>query len=225
MALAIHESVLLEIDVQNDFCPAYTAVSGEKRPQGALAVSGGGEITAALNALAARFAREGGRVIATADWHPPGHCSFASSHPGRKAGDLVSLPGIGEQVLWPDHCVQGSEGAAFYDRLDLRPVNLILRKGFRPDLDSYSAFFENDKATPTGLDGFLRGLGIKNVVLGGLATDYCVFFSAMDALKLGYRTTVLLDAVRSVGFPEGSVERALADMKAAGIILLNAGDL
>jgi nicotinamidase/pyrazinamidase len=107
----------------------------------------------------------------------------------------------------------------------LRPVNLILRKGFRPDLDSYSAFFENDKTTPTGLDGFLRGLGVKTVVLGGLATDYCVFYSALDAVKLGYKTLVLLDAIRGVGFPEGSVERALVLMKAAGIILLNSGDL
>jgi nicotinamidase/pyrazinamidase len=225
MALTVQESVLLEIDVQNDFCPAYAAVSGEKRPQGALAVSGGDEIIATLNALAARFAREGGRVIATADWHPAGHCSFASSHPGRKTGDLVSLPGVGEQVLWPDHCVQGSEGAAFHDRLDLRPVNLILHKGSRPDLDSYSAFFENDKTTPTGLDGFLRGLGVKTVVLGGLATDYCVLYSALDAVKLGYKTLVLLDAVRGVGFPEGSVEHALADMKTVGIKLLNSGDL
>jgi nicotinamidase/pyrazinamidase len=225
MIFAIQESALLEIDVQNDFCPSYVADSGEKRPQGALAVAGGDTVTAPLNALAARFAREGGRVIATADWHPAGHCSFAASHPGKKPGDAVFLPGAGEQVLWPAHCVQGTEGAAFHDRLDLRPVNLIIRKGFRKNLDSYSAFFENDRKTPTGLDGFLKGLGINTVVLGGLAVDYCVFYSAMDAAALGYRTVVLKDAVRGVGFPEGSVEKALADMEAAGILLLGSGEL
>jgi nicotinamidase/pyrazinamidase len=225
MILAIQESALLEIDVQNDFCPSYAAASGEKRPQGALAVDQGDAVTAPLNALAVRFAQHGGRVIATADWHPTAHCSFAASYPGKKPGETVSLPGAGEQILWPVHCVQGSEGAAFHDRLDLRPVNLIIRKGFRRNLDSYSAFFENDRKTPTGLDGFLKGLGIRTVVLGGLATDYCVFYSAMDAATLGYTTVVLKDAVRGVGFPEGSVEKALSDMKAAGILLLDSGEL
>ena len=182
MVLAIHESALLEIDVQNDFCPSYAGASGEKRPQGALAVADGDAVTAPLNDLAARFAREGGRVIATADWHPEGHCSFAASHPGKKSGGVVSLPGAGDQVLWPVHCVHGTPGADFHDRLDLRPVNLIIRKGFRRNLDSYSAFFENDRKTSTGLDGFLKGLGIRTVVLGCLATDYCVFYSAMAPL-------------------------------------------
>lgn len=225
MTLAIQESALLEIDVQNDFCPSYTAFSGEERHQGALAVAGGDAVTSPLNALASRFAREGGPVIATADWHPADHCSFAASHPEKKPGDAVVLPGVGEQILWPVHCVQGTKGAAFHDRLDLRPVNLIVRKGFRQNLDSYSAFFENDRKTPTGLDGFLKGLGIKTVVLGGLATDYCVFYSAMDAAALGYKTVVLKDAVRGVGFPKGSVEKALADMEAAGILLLESGEL
>jgi nicotinamidase/pyrazinamidase len=225
MILTIHESALLEIDVQNDFCPSYAAASGEKRPRGALAVAGGDAVTEPLNALAVRFAREGGPVIATADWHPARHSSFAASHPGKKPGDAVSLPSVGEQVLWPVHCVQGTEGAAFHDRLDLRPVTLIIRKGFRQNLDSYSAFFENDRKTPTGLDGFLKGLGIKTVVLGGLATDYCVFYSAMDAAALRYTAVVLTDAVRGVGFPEGSVEKALADMEAAGILLLDSGEL
>jgi nicotinamidase/pyrazinamidase len=225
MVLSFQESALLEIDVQNDFCPSYTTFSGEKRPQGALAVARGDTVTAPLNALAARFVREGGRVIATQDWHPPGHCSFADSHPGKKPGDKVSLPGTGDQILWPVHCVQGTEGAAFHDRLDPAPVNFIIRKGFRRDLDSYSAFFENDRKTPTGLEGLLKGLGIRTLVLGGLATDYCVFYSAMDALALGFRTIVLKDAVRGVGFPEGSVEKALADMEEAGILLLNSGEL
>jgi nicotinamidase/pyrazinamidase len=225
MILTIQESALLEIDVQNDFCPSYAATSGEKRPQGALAVVFGDAVVTPLNALASRFAQGGGRVIATQDWHPAGHCSFAASYRGKKPGDIVSLPPAGEQVLWPAHCVQGTEGAAFHDRLDLKPVNLIVRKGFRQGLDSYSAFFENDRQTSTGLDGFLKSLRIKTVVLGGLATDYCVFYSAMDAAVLGYRTIVLQDAVRGVGFPEGSVERAFADMKAAGILLLDSGEL
>ncbi|MDR0760745.1 MAG: bifunctional nicotinamidase/pyrazinamidase [Treponema sp.] len=226
MVFAIHKSALLEIDIQNDFCPSYVTASGEKRPQGALAVADGDAVTAPLNALAVRFAREGGgRVIATADWHPGGHCSFAASHPGKNPGDTVSLPGAGDQVLWPVHCVQGTPGADFHDRLDLRPVNLVIRKGFRKGLDSYSAFFENDRKTSTGLDGFLKGLGIGTVVLGGLATDYCVLYSAMDAVALGYTTVVLKDAVRGVGFPAGSVEKALADMEAAGILLLNSGEL
>ncbi|MDR0377711.1 MAG: bifunctional nicotinamidase/pyrazinamidase [Spirochaetaceae bacterium] len=225
MVLAFYESALLEIDVQNDFCPSYCTASGEKRPPGSLAVAQGDAVTEPLNALAARFAREGGRVIATADWHPPGHCSFAASHRGKNPGDAVFVPGAGEQVLWPVHCVQGTSGADFHERLDLRPVNLIIRKGFREGLDSYSAFFENDRKTSTGLDGFLKGLGIKTVALGGLAADYCVFYSAMDAAALGYTTVVLKDAVRGVGFPEGSVERAFADMKAAGVLLLNSGDL
>ncbi|MDR3130627.1 MAG: bifunctional nicotinamidase/pyrazinamidase [Treponema sp.] len=225
MILAVRESVLLEIDVQNDFCPAYTASSGEARPRGTLAVAQGDAVIAPLNALAARFAVEGAPVIATADWHPAGHCSFAASHPEKKPGDSLVLPGAGEQLLWPVHCVQGTTGAAFHDSLDLRPVSLIIRKGFRRNLDSYSAFFENDRKTPTGLDGFLKGLGIKTVFLGGLATDYCVFYSAMDAAVLGYKTAVIKDAVRGVGFPEGSVEKAFSAMDAAGILLIESGEL
>jgi nicotinamidase/pyrazinamidase len=207
MTLTIRESALLEIDVQNDFCPG-----------GALAIAGGDEVIAPLNNLAARFAREGGRVAATADWHPPGHISFASAHP-------EGIDPDSGQVLWPDHCVQGSHGAAFHDALDMKPVNLILRKGFRQNLDSYSAFFENDRKTPTGLDGFLRGLGITTVLLGGLATDYCVLYSALDAARLGYQTLVLQDAIRSVGIPEGSEERALGYLEKAGVQLINSGDI
>ena len=220
MITDVRKAALLVIDVQNDFCPPYTAASGEKYPAGTLAVGGGDEVISPLNALARRLAAAGGRVIATQDWHPAGHVSFASTHRGKKPGDTVDLPGIGVQALWPDHCVQGSFGAAFHEKLDLVPVNLVLRKGFRPGLDSYSAFFENDRKTPTGLEGFLRGLGLETVLIGGLATDYCVFYSALDAVRLGFGTTVLGDAVRGVGYPEGSVERALAEMKAAGIGLV-----
>jgi nicotinamidase/pyrazinamidase len=218
-------AALIEIDVQNDFCPAYTAAPGRNKPPGALAVNRGDEIIGPLNALARRFAGAGGKVIATQDWHPPGHVSFASSHPGKKAGEILDLPPLEGQVLWPDHCVQGGEGAAFHEGLDLWPVAFIIRKGYRKTLDSYSAFFENDRTTPTGLDGLLRGLGVKAVYMGGLATDYCVLYSALDAARLGYKTTVIADAVRGVGYPEGSVQRALERMKEAGILLVDSEDL
>jgi nicotinamidase/pyrazinamidase len=218
----MNDAALIEIDVQNDFCPAYTASGGDK-PPGALAVDRGDEVIGPLNALASRFAEAGGRVVATQDWHPPGHVSFASSHPGKKAGETPDLPP--GQVLWPDHCVRGSEGAGFHEALDLRPVTLILRKGYRKNLDSYSAFFENDRTTPTGLDGFLRGLAVRAVYIGGLATDYCVLYSALDAVRLGYKTAVIADAIRGVGYPQGSAERALARMEEEGILLVNSGDL
>ncbi|GHV64799.1 nicotinamidase [Spirochaetia bacterium] len=210
MTIDIIRSALIEIDIQNDFCPG-----------GALAVDKGDEVIGPINALAAEFAGHGGRVIATADWHPAFHVSFASSHGGRKAGDVLEPADKGGagQVLWPDHCVQGSAGADFHKALDLKSVNLIIRKGFRKNLDSYSAFFENDRKTPTGLEGYLKFLGIETVVLGGLATDYCVLYSALDAAAIGLRTIVLTDAVRGVGFPEGSVERAIKSMKDAGVIL------
>jgi nicotinamidase/pyrazinamidase len=221
----IRKTILLEIDVQNDFCPSYASLSGEKYPEGSLAVGRGDEVIAPLNALAVAFAGAGGRVAATQDWHPAGHISFASAHPGKKPGDMIDLPpdsaagipALKGQTLWPDHCATGSRGAEFHEKLDLKPVNLIVRKGFRPGLDSYSAFFENDRETPTGLEGWLRGLEIEAVIIGGLATDYCVFYSALDALRLGFRTVVLSDAVRGVGYPEGSVERAFDAMKRQGI--------
>ncbi|MDR1985771.1 MAG: bifunctional nicotinamidase/pyrazinamidase [Treponema sp.] len=218
-------AALLAIDVQNDFCPAYTAVSGEERPPGALAVNRGDAVIGPLNTLGERVVSAGGRLIATQDWHPQGHVSFASAHPGKHVGDALDLPGVGEQVLWPDHCVQGSLGASFHDRFNLNGVSLILRKGFRGDLDSYSAFFENDRKTPTGLDGFLRGLSIKTLIVGGLATDYCVLYSVQDAVRLGYKTLVLIDGVRGVGYPEGSVERAFKAMEDAGIILVDSKEI
>ena len=209
------KTLLLEVDVQNDFCP-----------NGALAVPDGDAVILPLNVLAAACAASGGFVAATQDWHPAGHVSFASSHTGKKPGDIVDLAQSGQQqVLWPDHCVQGTHGAAFHDGLDLKPVNLIVRKGFRQGLDSYSAFFENDRKTPTGLDGWMRGLGIETILIGGLATDYCVFYSAMDARSLGFTTIIVSDAVRGVGYPEGSVEKAMADMQAAGIEFSASRDL
>ncbi|MDR1654626.1 MAG: bifunctional nicotinamidase/pyrazinamidase [Treponema sp.] len=225
MTGGIRHTALIEIDIQNDFCPAYASLSGEKYPDGALAVEGGDDVIEPLNKLARAFAAQGARVIATQDWHPADHVSFASAHPGCKAGDAVDTAELKGQMLWPDHCVQGKNGAAFHERLDLEHVSLIIRKGFRRKLDSYSAFYENDRKTPTGLSAFLRGLEIGTVVLGGLATDYCVFYSAMDAVKEGYKTIVLLDACRGVGYPEGSVEKALDGMKQAGVILAHSSEL
>jgi nicotinamidase/pyrazinamidase len=207
-------SALLEIDVQNDFCPG-----------GALAVEGGDEVADTLNRLAALFAQRGGRVIATQDWHPADHVSFAASHQGKKPGDAVDLPAVKGQVLWPSHCIRGSFGAAFHPRLDLEPLHLILRKGFRKNLDSYSAFFENDRKTPTGLEGFLKGLSIDSIVLGGLAVDYCVLYSALDAAALGFKTLVVRDAVRGVGVPEGSVERAFDTLEKEGILVVDSGEI
>jgi nicotinamidase/pyrazinamidase len=246
MAIDMAGSVLIEVDVQNDFCPAYTTNEGRNRPAGTLAVSQGNEVIKPLNLAAEKFARRGAKIIASQDWHPARHSSFASSHPGRRVNDIIVLPvppvsdsgewpGAGkpdefapaaiQQVLWPDHCVQGSEGARFHDDLDLGPVNLILRKGYRRDLDSYSVFFENDRRTPTGLDGFLKGFSIKQIFIGGLATDYCILYSVMDALQLGYKIVVLTDAVCGVDIPEGSVERAFDMMRQGGAVFMNSGDL
>jgi len=207
----IKKTLLLEIDVQNDFCPAYGQNKG-----GALAVPEGDAVVKPLNALAVAVAGAGGFVAATQDWHPAGHVSFASSHQGKETGDVISIAGQA-QGLWPDHCVQTGWGADFHAGLDLKPVHLIVRKGFRKGLDSYSAFFENDRKTATGLEGWIRGLGIDTVIIGGLATDYCVFFSAMDSKKLGFDTIIIDDAVRGVGLPSGSVEKAMAQMRASGI--------
>ncbi|MEX0365575.1 MAG: bifunctional nicotinamidase/pyrazinamidase [Ruegeria sp.] len=192
---------LLVIDVQNDFCPG-----------GALAVPGGDEVVPLINAMMAEF--DG--VILTQDWHPAGHSSFASSHPGKAPFELTKMP-YGPQVLWPDHCVQGTEGAAFH--ADLRTdADLILRKGFRTAIDSYSAFFENDHTTPTGLEGYLRTRGIDTLTLAGLATDFCVHYSAVDAAKLGFDVSVRMDACRAIDL-DGSLAAAETAMRAAGVKL------
>jgi nicotinamidase/pyrazinamidase len=214
MNIDFARSALLEIDVQNDFCPG-----------GALAVEGGDGVVEPLNRLASLFAENGARVLATQDWHPGDHVSFGSSHRGKKPGDTIDLPDVKGQILWPDHCVQHEEGAAFHPRLDLSSVHLIVRKGYRKYLDSYSAFFENDRKTPTGLEGFLKGLSITTVVLGGLAADYCILYSALDAAAGGFKTIVIRDAVRGVGFPEGSVERAFALMEEAGVVIAGSGEI
>jgi nicotinamidase/pyrazinamidase len=206
-------SALLIIDAQNDFCPG-----------GALAVENGERVVEPLNRLAALFRARSGTVAATQDWHPEGHASFASSH-GKKPGDTVDLPGVKGQVLWPNRCVQGSAGADFHQGLDLKPGNLIIRKGFRPGLDSYSAFFENDRKTATGLDGYLKARAVDTLVLGGLATDYCVLYSALDAASLGYKTVVTVDAVQGVGFPPGSIERAFELLDRAGVSIAESKEI
>ncbi|UUV05811.1 bifunctional nicotinamidase/pyrazinamidase [Ruegeria sp. YS9] len=192
---------LLVIDVQNDFCPG-----------GALAVAEGDEIVAPINAMMGEF----DAVILTQDWHPAGHSSFASSHDGKNPFDLVDMP-YGPQVLWPDHCVQGTRGAGFHP--DLRTDgDLILRKGFRSTIDSYSAFFENDHQTPTGLKGYLDTRGIDRLTLVGLATDYCVRYSAVDAARLGFDVTVRMGACRAIDM-DGSLAAAEQAMRDAGVVL------
>ncbi len=193
---------LLVIDVQNDFCPG-----------GALAVEDGDAIVPGINALMQDHAA----VILTQDWHPAGHSSFASQHPGKKPLDLIEAP-YGPQVLWPDHCVQGSDGAAFHPDLVTDRADLIIRKGFRKAIDSYSAFFENDHATPTGLHGYLRTRGIDTLTLVGLATDFCVNYSAVDAANLGYSVTVRQDLCRAIDF-DGSLIAARDGMREAGVSL------
>lgn len=193
---------LIVIDLQNDFCPG-----------GALAVAGGDAIVPGVNALLDEFAV---RVL-TQDWHPAGHSSFASSHPGKAPFEMVQMP-YGSQVLWPDHCVQGSPGAEFHPGLRTGPADLILRKGFRPGIDSYSAFYENDHSTPTGLAGYLRERGVTEVTLVGLATDFCVNFSAVDAAALGFGVTVRQDLCRAIDM-DGSLAAAVEGMRGAGVTL------
>ncbi|RGP38111.1 bifunctional nicotinamidase/pyrazinamidase [Pseudotabrizicola alkalilacus] len=193
---------LIVIDVQNDFCPG-----------GALAVSDGDAILSGVNALMAEF----GAVVLTQDWHPADHASFAANHPGAAPFSMTEMP-YGPQVLWPTHCVQGSAGADFHPAIDTSRADLILRKGFRPAIDSYSAFFENDHNTQTGLDGYLRDRGISKLVLAGLATDYCVAYSALDAARLGYEVTVRMDLSRAIDM-DGSLAAMQARMDAAGIRL------
>ncbi len=193
------DQALVIIDVQNDFCPG-----------GALAVAGGDEIVAPINALQERFPIR----ILTQDWHPADHQSFADNHEGAAPFSMIEAS-YGPQVLWPRHCVQGSAGGDFH--ADLRAdADLIIRKGFRPEIDSYSAFFENDHKTPTGLAGYLRERGVDKLVMVGLATDFCVRFSAVDASKLGFDVTVVDDCCRAIDL-DGSLAAATADMDAAGV--------
>jgi nicotinamidase/pyrazinamidase len=192
--------LLLVIDVQNDFCPG-----------GALAVADGDAVVPVINRVAERF----DHVILTQDWHPAGHSSFATSHPGSAAFEAIDMP-YGRQTLWPEHCVQGTSGAAFHPQLATDRAELVIRKGFRPTIDSYSAFYENDRRTPTGLAGYLRERGLRRIFLAGLATDFCVRYSAVDARQLGF-TTILIEAgCRAIDLA-GSLEAAWAEMNAADV--------
>jgi nicotinamidase/pyrazinamidase len=196
------DEALIVIDVQNDFCPG-----------GALAVAEGDQIIRQINGLMGDFAT----VVLTQDWHPASHTSFAANHPGAEPFGLTEMP-YGPQVLWPTHCVQGTSGAGFHSALRTDPAQLIVRKGFRPEIDSYSAFFENDRTTATGLEGYLRNRGVTAVTLVGLATDYCVAYSALDAARLGFKVTVLEGACRAIDL-NGSLAAARTEMVASGVIL------
>jgi len=195
--------ILIVVDMQNDFCPG-----------GALAVPQGDEIVPTVNRLAAEFAH----VILTQDWHPPGHASFASSHAGKQPFQTIELA-YGQQILWPDHCVQGTQGAAFHSGLDVPHAELVIRKGFRSGIDSYSAFRENDRRTPTGLAGYLKERGFERITLCGLATDFCVLYSAIDGREAGFEVKVVTSACRGIDV-DGSLGRALHSMAEAGVTLL-----
>ena len=191
---------LIVIDVQNDFCPG-----------GALAVEGGDQVVPVINQLMGQF----DHVLLTQDWHTANHSSFASQHAGKAPFDSVEMA-YGNQTLWPDHCIQGSHGADFHPELNLMPAELVIRKGFRTQIDSYSAFFENDHTTPTGLTGYLRERGMSELTFVGLATDFCVAYSALDAVGQGLSARVLLEACRGIDLM-GSMETMISKMKAAGV--------
>lgn len=197
---SVSHQALIIIDLQNDFCPG-----------GALAVPNGDAIISRINQMQQSF----DHIVLTQDWHPAGHNSFASSHQGKTAYEHVTMP-YGDQILWPDHCVQGSEGAAFHNDLETDCASMILRKGTNSAIDSYSAFFENDHHTPTGLEGYLRERGVVALMMVGLATDFCVRYSAVDAAKLGFDVSVDLAACRAIDM-EGSLAAALQDMRDHGV--------
>lgn len=208
-ALTISErDVLLVIDVQNDFCPG-----------GALAVPQGDEVVPVINELIGRFQH----VVLTQDWHPPGHTSFASEHPGAALFSQIAMP-YGPQTLWPDHCVQGTPGAAFHRGLRRAKAELVLRKGFRHEIDSYSAFFENDRRTPTGLTGYLRERGFTRVFCCGLAFDYCVRYSAEDATAQRFETFVIEDACRAIDL-DGSAAATRDSFADLGVALINSNNI
>nr|WP_246088813.1 bifunctional nicotinamidase/pyrazinamidase [Phreatobacter stygius] len=201
-------TVLIVVDVQNDFCPG-----------GHLAVQKGDEVVAVINALGPKFQN----VVLTQDWHPAGHSSFASSHPGKKPFEVIQMP-YGPQVLWPDHCIWNSVGAEFHDDLDLPHAQTIVRKGYRKEVDSYSGFQEADRKTVTGLGGYLKERGITRAVVVGLATDFCVSWTAQDAARNGLKTFVVEEACRAIDL-NGSLAKAWTDMTALGVARIKASDL
>ena len=201
-------TVLIVVDVQNDFCPG-----------GSLAVKGGDEVVPVINALAKRFAH----VVMTQDWHPAGHSSFTSSHPGKKPFETIEMP-YGRQVLWPDHCIQGSKGAEFHPGLAVPHAAAVVRKGYRPEIDSYSGFVEADRRTSTGLTGYLRERGFLRAVVVGLATDFCVGWTAQDASSAGFETFVVEDACRAIDL-DGSLDKAWAAMAEKDVARIRVADL
>lgn len=201
-------SALIVVDVQLDFCPG-----------GALAVAEGDAVVAPINAIAPRF----GTVVLTQDWHPAEHLSFAENHADKIPFSTAEMH-YGTQVLWPTHCVQGTEGAGFHPDLALDLANVVIRKGTNPGIDSYSAFFENDRSTPTGLNGYLADRGVREVWIAGLATDFCVGYSALDAAKLGFQVTLIEDASRGIDL-DGSLGRSMNEMREAGVRILRATDV
>ena len=203
-----HNDLLLVIDVQNDFCPG-----------GALAVTDGDAVIPVIHRIAPLF----NHILLTQDWHPPNHQSFASAYPGKHPFEQINVS-YGQQTLWPDHCIQGTPGADFHPALQLTRAELILRKGFRPEIDSYSAFFENDRTTATGLGGYLRDRGFTRVFLAGLAYDYCIAYSALDARRLAFDAVIIRDACRAIDL-NGSVAAIEREFAAAGVELMNAADL
>jgi nicotinamidase/pyrazinamidase len=204
---------LLVIDLQADFCPPVNGAGG------ALAIAGADQIVPVVNQLAQKFSH----VILTQDWHPPAHISFASAHPGAEPYSVIDVP-YGRQTLWPDHCVQNTPGAALHPALEIPHAELVLRKGFRPNIDSYSAFLENDHFTPTGLAGYLRERGLTRLFLCGLAYDFCVRHSAIDGTALGFECLVIEDATRAVDLP-GSVEATDLAFAEAGVPRISTTDL
>ena len=207
--MSYNDNALICIDIQNDFCPG-----------GALAVMDGDHILEVVNHKIAQAQRQHQPIIMTQDWHPASHKSFASNHQDKSPFDMTEMP-YGPQILWPDHCVQGTNGAQFHEDLNIKAANLVIRKGFRDEIDSYSAFFENDKTTTTGLHGYLQNRDVKAVTLVGLATDFCVAYSALDAARLGYDVTVDLSGCRAIDL-DGSLALQLAAMRQAGIHLIEA---
>ena len=200
---------LLLVDIQNDFMPF-----------GALPVVRGDEVVPVANAVAPRFEL----VVATQDWHPADHGSFAVSHPGTEPGDVIELGGV-QQVLWPPHCVQNTPGASFHSGLDIAQVRHVVRKGVHRDIDSYSGFYENDRTTPTGLDAYLRDRGVERITILGLTTDYCVRYTALDGRAHGYEVTVVRDGCRAVDLEPGDGDRALEEMAGAGCRVVTSADL
>ncbi len=197
------KGVLIIVDIQNDFCPG-----------GALPVPEGDQIIPVINKISSWFEK----VVCTQDWHPENHVSFARTH-NKEVYEVIESGGV-KQVLWPEHCVCGTRGAAFHRALDLKPVNLIMRKGVNPGIDSYSAFLENDRKTETGLHFYLNGFSIRDVYVCGLATDFCVYYTCLDARSFGFNTFFIQDAARGIDQPEGNIETVIMDMKSKGVMVI-----